>query len=167
MLKTLGHPIVMWGSRLFLGIVFLYAGIPKVWDLAAFAQSVDHYRIIPLEWVPAFATALAGLEVSVGFALVFGLWRKGAAFLVLSMLWMFVVAISYVYLDGRAISCGCGLDTKTVSEVAELRSHMVERILQDLAMIVVGCNLLFQEWVNSLSEGPRGPSDIPEGQEGS
>jgi hypothetical protein len=166
MMKKLAHPVVLWGSRLFLGAIFLYAGFPKLLDLAAFAQSVDHYRIVPLEWVPAFATCLAGLEVSVGLALITGLWRRGSAFLVVSMLWMFVVAISYVYLDGRAISCGCGLDTKTISEIAELRSQMVERILQDLAMLLVAGHLLFQEWVVSLSDERRdSPNDANAQQE--
>ena len=87
--------------------------------------------------------------------------------MVVAMLWMFVVAISYVYLDGRAISCGCGLDTKTVSEIAELRSHMVERILQDLAMLLIAGHLLFQEWVVSLSDrNMESPNDGHSEQDG-
>ena len=157
MIRWLTHPILLWVIRLILGGVFLYAGLPKLWDLASFAESVDNYRIIPLEWVPAFATCLAGIEVITGLALVTGIWRKGASLMVGMLLWMFVIAIFYVYLDGRAISCGCGLDTKSAQEVVELRSDMITRIVQDIVMLLMAAHLFWQEWTEKTHTNDESP----------
>ena len=50
--------ILVLSFRLVLGAMFLYAGIVKIADPAAFAQAVANYRILPLALVNAAAVIL-------------------------------------------------------------------------------------------------------------
>ena len=66
-------------ARLLLGAIFLWASVTKVPDMAAFAESVANYRIVPPALVPAVAAAVVGVEIAAGVALVLNVWARAAA----------------------------------------------------------------------------------------
>ena len=147
--RFLSHPMFLWGSRWLLGAVFLVAAWYKITDLVDFAQNISNYDMIPLALLPAFATILAGVEVSTGLALMTGLWRKGSALVVSLMLIMFIIAIAAAYARGLSIDCGCFTADMTAEKAADIRGHMVERLVQDIGLLALSLNLLLREGKNS------------------
>jgi len=147
--RYLAHPVVLWGSRWLLGAVFLIASWYKITDLIDFGRSISYYDMIPLALLPGFTVLLAGVEVSTGLALVTGMWRKGSALIVTLMLIMFIIAIGTAYARGLSIDCGCFTADMTAAKAEDIRSNMVERLLQDVALLALSLNLLIQEGKNS------------------
>lgn len=154
MVGKLGHRWVLWVSRLFLGGIFIVAAWPKIVDLPAFAQSIKYYDMVPLGFLPHFATLLVGLEFVVGIALIAGLWRRGSSALVSAMLVMFIVALSTAYLRGLSIDCGCFTAELSPLDAAAKRANIVNRIVMDLGMLVVAVNLLVWEWRGNYKRQP-------------
>lgn len=146
----LRHPVLLWASRLLLGVVFLWAAWYKITDLPAFATSIGYYGMVPKPLLPLFATVLAGVEVVTGLALVTGVYRKGAALVVSGMLLVFVVAIATAYVRGKSIECGCFTANLGLAEAEAVRTHMLTRLVEDVAMLLVAINLYLQE----LASGP-------------
>jgi uncharacterized membrane protein YphA (DoxX/SURF4 family) len=50
---------------------------------------------------------LPWIEILAGAALILGLWTRPAALLTTAMLMVFAPAVTYAYLTGLDISCGC------------------------------------------------------------
>lgn len=99
--------ILVLSFRLVLGAMFLYAGIVKIADPAAFAQAVANYRILPLALVNAAAVILPWVEVLAGASLVLGLFLPGGSLLTAGLLLIFAVALGFDLWRGIDISCGC------------------------------------------------------------
>jgi hypothetical protein len=93
--------------RLALGAIFLYAAVTKVPDMAAFAQDVANYRLVPAPIVPWAAAAVVGIEVVVGLALVTGVFTRAAALVAGGMLLVFIGGLSQALLRGIDLKCGC------------------------------------------------------------
>ena len=150
----------LWASRLFLGGIFLYAGVPKLMDLAGVAANIQNYALVPEGLIHVFAAFLAGLEVATGAALVTGRSRKGASLAVTGMLVMFIGAIFLAYTQGRSIDCGCFTSELSLDRADEIREHMRIRIYEDLGMLFLALNLMRVDWDWSL-----GSDDPSEGEE--
>lgn len=93
--------------RLAMGALFLFASTTKIPDMAAFADSVANYRIVPAALVPWAAAALVGVEILVGLALLSGKGARAAAWLATGMLAMFVVGLASALARGIDLACGC------------------------------------------------------------
>ena len=104
---ALPRPWLVTVCRLVLGLVFLYAGAPKVWLPQAFLVSVRSYMILPDDLVPAFTVVLPTIELVAGLLLVLDRWVRPAAVVVGGMLCVFVVAIVSAMARGLDIECGC------------------------------------------------------------
>src|SRR6266478_7349433 len=65
--------------RVALGALFIWAAVTKLPDMAAFAQDVANYRVIPAALVPLLAAAVVGIELLAGIALVTGVMERSAA----------------------------------------------------------------------------------------
>src|SRR5207237_8388132 len=65
--------------RVVLGVLFIWAAVTKLPDMAAFAQGVANYRVIPAALVPIVAAAVVGIELLAGIALVIGGVARPAA----------------------------------------------------------------------------------------
>ena len=87
--------------------IFIYAGIGKIINPAKFAVDIDNYRMLPYVLVTITAIVLPWVEVLCGLLLIFGKWKKGAALILFSLSFIFLIAISSVLLRGLDISCGC------------------------------------------------------------
>jgi uncharacterized membrane protein YphA (DoxX/SURF4 family) len=93
--------------RIALGAAFVYAALGKVPNMAAFAQDVANYRLVPAAAVPALGSALVGVELLAGLALMAGLAPRGAALVVSVLLGAFVAALSQALARGIDVDCGC------------------------------------------------------------
>ena len=94
-------------ARLLLGGIFLYAAGTKVPDMAAFADSVANYRILPPALVPAAAAVLVGVEILVGLALLTGRGARPAAWVASALLAGFTVGLAAALARGIDLACGC------------------------------------------------------------
>jgi uncharacterized membrane protein YphA (DoxX/SURF4 family) len=104
---ALTHPWLTVRTQIALGVFFVVAALPKIADPPSFAHMVYNYRLLPGPLVNLAALAMPWAELMVGIALICGLWRRAAAYLVGALLLLFIVAISVNLARGNAIDCGC------------------------------------------------------------
>jgi len=93
--------------RLVLGVVFVYAALPKLGDPAAFAEDVGNYQLLPDWLVHPTAVLLPGVEIALGVALLLGLVPRGAALGVGLLMLLFLGAEGHALAGGIDIDCGC------------------------------------------------------------
>ena len=94
--------------RLIVGGLLVGAGITKLFSgHAAVLRSVAGYELLPANMAAAWASALPALELSVGAALVFGLWSGTSALLGAGLLGVITAAVASVLIRGRRTDCGC------------------------------------------------------------
>ncbi len=95
-------------SRISLGIIFLTAGISKIYDLQSFYINVLNYNIIKGEIAYVFSMTLPFIEVILGIYLIFGIYKKITNSISLFLLLLFIYAISYAIITKQPVSgCGC------------------------------------------------------------
>jgi len=93
--------------RLILGAVFVYAGFLKFQEPQRFADSIAGFQMVPDSIINLMALSLPVFEMTVGALLVCGFQRRLAAFSVLILSWLFVVALVSALARGLKIDCGC------------------------------------------------------------
>jgi hypothetical protein len=90
-----------------LGVLFIWAGATKLPDMAAFAQDVANYRVVPAALVPFVASAVVGIELLAGLALAAGVMMRAAATVIAGLLAVFTVFLVQALLRGIDLRCGC------------------------------------------------------------
>ncbi len=121
--------------RIFLGGLFVYAGVVKVLEPLDFSQNIRNYQLVGQSLSFIAAIVLPWLEILAGAFLVAGIWKRGAA-LVISGLLVFFIALTVVTMvRGLDVDCGCfgAIDRKAGLSV----------ILEDLGMLYLGLCVLF------------------------
>jgi uncharacterized membrane protein YphA (DoxX/SURF4 family) len=94
-------------ARLVLGALFLWASTTKVPDMAAFAESVANYRIVPPALVPAAASAVVGIEIVAGISLLANVWARASAWMLAALLAAFTAGLTSALARGIDLACGC------------------------------------------------------------
>ena len=98
-------PILIWGVRLALGGLFMWAGVVKFIRLDDFATVILVYDIVPENLVALPAIGLPALEILSGLATILG-FRKGYwAALVLLVLFLGILWLGI--LQDLSVDCGC------------------------------------------------------------
>lgn len=97
-------------SRLFawgLSGLFIYAGVLKVLRPDELLTDILSYQLVSyaVAWVSAFL--LPGVELAAAGGLLFRSFRREAAWLVILMMGVFIVALASAWARGLDISCGC------------------------------------------------------------
>jgi putative oxidoreductase len=137
MVKLLTSPLLSAIFRWILGLVFIYAGIHKITDPAAFSEAIYNYKLFPEILINPLAVWLPWLELLAGLSLIAGIWIKGGA-LILSVLSLaFAVAVGTALFRGLDISCGCF----SLNESGERIQWTY--IAQDLGLLVMGIQILW------------------------
>ena len=92
------------------GAIFLIIGVGKILDPINFKEVVIAYQLpFMIDPYPAIvAVALPWLEIICGMALIVGLMRSGALFVLNSALVVFVTVKVYNWYRGVEVDCGCG-----------------------------------------------------------
>ncbi len=93
--------------RITLGLVFLYAGVPKILDVESFAQNVNAYKLLPYFLNYLVAATLPWLEAVCGLLLVTGFRRKAAAGILAGLNAFFIILLAVTIMRGLDIDCGC------------------------------------------------------------
>jgi uncharacterized membrane protein YphA (DoxX/SURF4 family) len=135
--EALTHPWLTVRTQIALGIFFVVAALPKIADPPSFAHMVYNYRLLPGPLVNLAALTMPWAELLMGIALICGIWRRTAAWLVGALLGVFIVAISINLIRGNAIDCGC-FDVASAGLSVEERFHdMWLVIVRDVGMLLL------------------------------
>lgn len=98
---------VIFFVRLWLGTVFIYAGLNKVFNVKAFRDSIVTYEILPYWIINVAALLLPWLELWTGVFLIAGIFVKACVIVQSGLLLAFTLAMTINVLRGLECSCGC------------------------------------------------------------
>lgn len=111
--------------RIVLGVIFVYAGIPKILRPDEFADAINNYRILPFFLVNIFAICLPYVELLFGLFLILGFRIKSASFGILILMFVFIAAIISALIRGIDINCGCfGTSNEIISYKEIIRDFL-------------------------------------------
>jgi len=123
-------------ARLAIAGVFVTAALPKIEDPAAFARSVNAFRVIDSglsDWV---ALGLPWLELVLGIGILLPAIRRASGALIGLLLLLFITLHLSAWGRGLDISCGCfGAETGEVN--ADYRWLILRNLLLLGAVILV------------------------------
>ncbi|PTY02970.1 DoxX family protein [Verrucomicrobia bacterium LW23] len=100
-------PWILFGLRVTIGTVFVYAGWIKIHDPFAFGDSIATYQLLPAPLIGLSALVLPPLEMLLGAWLILGIQPRYPAFGILLLAIAFALAISQGLFRGIQIDCGC------------------------------------------------------------
>jgi len=127
--------------RWLLGLVFLYGGIPKLFEISDFAETVGAYGIIPDGVLQPVALGIAVLEVVAGFGLFAR--KRMAQHLTAVMLVVFIGVLSYGIWLGLDIDCGCFAgDENEHGAFPSLKDALIRDLFLFLPLIFLYCHPL-------------------------
>jgi uncharacterized membrane protein YphA (DoxX/SURF4 family) len=104
---TRAQPWISLAARLVLVAVFVGAGLPKIFDLAANARAVNAYQLMSWDAAQVVGAVQPFVEVVIGLLLLVGLGTRFAAWLAAIAMVVFVSGIVSAWARGLNIDCGC------------------------------------------------------------
>ena len=137
-------------GRLIVSATFILAAQPKIQDPAAFATSLEGYRLVTGNITLWIALALPWLELVAGFGLLIPQIRRGSALVIALLLIAFIVLHASAWARGLDISCGC------------FRAHESDKapdylwlILRNLGLLTACVCVLIYDWQNRQDRARR------------
>ena len=95
--------LLRWG----LAALYLISGGLKLADPAAFAESLDHYRLVPPALAYALSLYVPWLEVFAAAALLVKRWQLAGWLLAILLGIGFSIFVTSAWIRGIDVSCGC------------------------------------------------------------
>lgn len=133
----LSRPRILLLSRIILGVIFVYASIDKILNPLAFARIIHHYRLAPPDLINIIAIVMPWIEFCAGILLIIGIKIRSSALIIDLMLIFFGVVLTITAIKGINVACGCFTTSATV------KSNLVIRIAEDVAMLILGLHILY------------------------
>jgi hypothetical protein len=134
-----------WACRGILGMVFLFAAFPKIFNLKAFADIIDAYGIVPERALIPVALVLSLLEVAGGVGVLLNRGWRLSLVVIFGLLLLFIGVLSYGLWMGFDIDCGCfGKDEPKHRFFSSLRSALY----RDLLLLLPVAYLFWHGWLN-------------------
>jgi uncharacterized membrane protein YphA (DoxX/SURF4 family) len=93
--------------RVAVGVVFLFSGIAKLFDLNSFTRSLDSFKLFPPDLIAVLSHAVPIVEGFLGTMLVGGIFTRYTSRAILGLLLLFSGIISVQILTGNTTSCNC------------------------------------------------------------
>jgi putative oxidoreductase len=145
--ERLTHPWLTIRVQLALGAIFIVAALPKLTDPPSFAHMIYNYRILPGGLINISALTMPWIELLAGLALVLGVWKRPARWIITAMLVTFIIAISINLLRNNSIDCGC-FDVSAAGKThEEMLKDMWIVVIRDLGMLLMVAQLAWAERV--------------------
>jgi putative oxidoreductase len=145
-ISWLASPYLSLFFRLFLGVIFVYAGLVKIADPQGFAHALYNYHILPAWLINPLAICLPWVEMLAGASLLVGIMIPGGALVVSGMLAIFAVAIVVDLIRGLDIACGCFSTSAAAEPITWLY------VVRDIFLLGMGVYiLLFDRGYASLA----------------
>jgi uncharacterized membrane protein YphA (DoxX/SURF4 family) len=139
--ERLAHPWLTTRVQILLGLIFVVAALPKIADPPSFAHMVYNYRIVPGGLINFSAIVMPWIELFSGLALILGVWTRPARWIITTLLFTFIIAISINLARNNAIDCGC-FDVSAAGKTQEERIRdMWIVVLRDTGMLLMCAQL--------------------------
>lgn len=135
-------------ARLVLAAAFLLAALPKIQDPAAFATSVEGFRLVSGASALWVALVLPWLELVIGIGLLIPQIRRGSGVLIALLLLLFIALHASAWMRGLDINCGCYGQSE-----AEAPVNYLWLILRNTALLAVSLLVLVRDWRNPRPSG--------------
>jgi putative oxidoreductase len=136
-ISWIASPYLSFLFRLFLGCLFLYAGLIKIVDPVGFAHALYNYHILPPWMINPLAILLPWIEVMAGASLLAGIMLLGGALVVSGLLAIFAVVLGISLMRGLDIACGCFSTSAGAEPITWLY------LVRDLILLGMGVHILF------------------------
>lgn len=122
--------------RIFCGFLLFYSTRDKLLDPSHFITEVDDYHFLPNQLVPLAAAVIPWIEFFSGAALMLGIGWRGGAVIFCALMVVYSDAISWAFVRGLDIGCGCGL-----ADPSEKITWLT--VFRDLLFLALGLAVLF------------------------
>ena len=142
-MRWLRHPWLNVRVQIALGALFLAAAIPKILDPPNFAHMIYNYRLLPGQLVNPFALILPWVELLCGLALIAGVWKRTASWIVGVLLLIFIAGVGINLARNNAIDCGCFSQTSVPKTHNQLMVDMKWVIWRDVGMLFLVAQILY------------------------
>lgn len=148
MKRVLANPWTPMVLRLFLGGIFLWAGLVKIQGMGSFADNIDAFKLFPAAIVNLLAVSLPLLEIIIGGMLLIGWQKRQAAFAGMLLLAVFTLVLLQAQVRGLTVDCGCFGDSN------DMKSTPWVALGRDLVLLA-GAVLLYLRiaWVEPAPVG--------------
>jgi len=124
--------------RFILGGLFIYASISKIVHPYAFAKIIHNYKLLPDTLIYMSAIVLPWVEMISGLFLVAGIFKRTAAIILSSLLFIFIIAISINLIRGLNFDCGCFTTVATKNG-----SDPLGLLIRDILMLIPAGIIIF------------------------
>ncbi len=116
--------------RIIMGVLFVFAAMSKIGDVASFSQQIHNFRMVPIWSENLFAMTLPWVELFAGLSMMLGIRPRGGGMIVTVLMSVFVVAVVVALFLGLDIDCGC-FGTAHATEVG------LVKLLENLGMLML------------------------------
>ncbi len=134
-------PYLILIGRLVISATFILAALPKIQDPAAFAVSVEGYRMVTANLAMWIALALPRLELVTGFGLLIPQIRRGSALVITLLLAVFIALHASAWARGLDINCGC-----FNAHESEKTPDYFWLILRNIGLLTACIFVLIRDW---------------------
>ena len=124
------------GLRVFLGGLFIYAGLAKSTGSAQFALTLVPFTFIPTAWLGWLSLLLPITEILSGLLILPPPTKRLGALLIFGLCAIFITALGWALANDIIISCACFGQDETPS-AAKMIAAMIRDIFIALAAAVV------------------------------
>jgi uncharacterized membrane protein YphA (DoxX/SURF4 family) len=123
-------------SAVFLALVFLFAGIDKIFHFDGFVNALASYAVVPTAVARYLALPVILSELWVGLGLLTPRWRRTAALAAASLLAVFTIALAVNLIYSPGSVCGCWF---TITLGRSTRLH----VLQNVVLLALAVSVWF------------------------
>ena len=128
-------------GRLTLSAAFILAALPKIQDPAAFAISVEGYRVVTANLAMWIALMLPWLELVAGFGLLIPQIRRGSNLIIALLLIVFIALHVSAWARGLDINCGC-----FNAHESEKTPDYLWLVLRNIGLLAACIFVLIRDW---------------------
>jgi uncharacterized membrane protein YphA (DoxX/SURF4 family) len=126
--------------RLFLAVIFLYAGLVKASASAQFAIALAPFTLIPETWIRPLSTLLPFAEIAGGALILAPRTQRVGACLVLGLCLVFITALSWALANGIIVDCSCFGEEERPS-----LAKMTLALMRDIFLAALASTVLLKE----------------------
>jgi uncharacterized membrane protein YphA (DoxX/SURF4 family) len=139
--------------RIFLGLIFLSAGWSKTGESLALLADIYAYQIpLPDLLAEILSLALPWIEITLGAALIFGVFPRLATIAALGLLAIYTLLTAQAWWRGLPIECGC-MDFSGVHPALAILSSPLGATLRNLLLLLATVSLGFP-WKSEAKNSP-------------
>lgn len=134
--KILSNQYLLLLFRIILGLLFIYSGIIKIIDISGFSTSIYNYKLLPDLLINFLAIIIPWIELTAGLLLILGVSIKENAFIINTLLVIFMIAIIINLFRGLDINCGC-FGTGNETKIG------FTKLIENIILFLMGILLMF------------------------